>query len=47
MPSGHRAGLQGSRDFAVAEREIRERRREEMRQFDAVGEQLDNGSGCG
>ncbi len=38
MSSGHRAGLQRSRDFAIAEREIREKRREEMRQFNAVGE---------
>jgi len=37
MSSGHAAGLQKSKDFAIAEREIRERRREEMKRFGAVG----------
>ena len=37
MSSGHAAGLQKSKDFAIAEREIREKRRDEMKRFDAAG----------
>lgn len=41
MSSGHKSGLQKSEDFAVAERNIRENKREEMRKFDAAGGRSD------
>jgi pre-mRNA-splicing factor CWC26 len=37
MSSGHKAGLQKSEDFTIAERNIREKKREEMRKFNATG----------